>query len=754
MAIKNTQPDLLYVRSREDLLQYEDARMNSLLQAMANFYTTRNDQSTWGNFLRALAIELAKLDYAYSYDIVNSNPGYLTPPDIKRRWADPLYVSSNWPSPAQFDLAYKAMLVELIAAYRQGSTVAGIQAVIFAYTGINIQVQELYKDIGDGVFDQSDRNSIKVSVSVGANSLDQVTSLTQLQQIVQSLYGAIDLAKPAHVGLEFTTIFGADENIDCFISPAFVTQQQYATLTAAQQALYSLTGYALVNPPVFWEASTPTSNPVGLNTLLRDSNGNLQLATVAGVPGTSVPAWGMVSAVPTTDGGVTWTNISPAVSFLSLANGILTVTMGAGPFTPAFPKGQKVALTNLAGSFAVLNGQPLTVISSTPTTFTAAFAGAVVLSPPVSPPLSPPVSGPQAQGTVAYIPPSAVNPSAFKALPSALRLLYQQQYTNSNCSSTGINDTLRIFVRQVEASPQAPMLIQAPVLDIANPTTTVGAWGVLLAPTLSASQWAALPSIGFTVSNTAADGANATYTFNALAGGTAGAQLHEGMRVTIAGTTNGTRTLALTQAAPSVSQNNAVYTGTVTGGANNAFAGLTFTVSGFQTSSNNGSFPCVASNATMLVLANGASIMEIHAASAVARPFDATGKIQNVKLALSPPQKPSSGTFQIALAQTVAPAPEGAAAGLVTPTLQSAYALRGGQYVILQDASLAPLNSPALVPPPRWIGVVDQLQSPPAGFQLTGEVANWDITHPAGLVAPRLDQVWEITTDESFVFGL
>src|SRR5271157_3647205 len=163
MAINNN-PDLLYLRSREDLLQYEDARLNSLLQAMADFYTTRNDQSIWGNFLRALAIELSKLDYDYSYDIVNKDPSLLTPPDIRRRWAAPLYVSASFPSKQQFDAQFKLMLVQLLAAYRQGTTVQAIQDVIFAYTGIHIQVVEMYKQIGNGVYDQSDRNSISVTV--------------------------------------------------------------------------------------------------------------------------------------------------------------------------------------------------------------------------------------------------------------------------------------------------------------------------------------------------------------------------------------------------------------------------------------------------------------------------------------------------------------------------------------------------------------------------------------------------------------
>src|SRR5580658_4528523 len=214
MANPNNNPDLVYYKTRDDLLQYEDARFNSLIQALANFYSTRNDQSIWGNWLRALAQELGRIDYGYNYDIVGKDPSFLTPSDIRRRWAAPLYVSSSWPSPNQSDIAYKQMLVALIAAYRMGTTVAAIEAVIFAYTGLNIQVIELYKLIGNGVYDQSDRNAISVSINVGGTGTDPlstVTSLIQLQTIIQSLYNAIDLAKPAHVGLEFTTIFGEGE---------------------------------------------------------------------------------------------------------------------------------------------------------------------------------------------------------------------------------------------------------------------------------------------------------------------------------------------------------------------------------------------------------------------------------------------------------------------------------------------------------------------------------------------------------------
>jgi hypothetical protein len=657
MANKNNiPPDELYAKNRDDLLPFEDSRFNSLIQAVANYYTTRNDQSTWGNFLRALAQELGRLDYDYAYDIVGKNPAYLTPADVRRRWNDPLYVSANWPSPTQFDTAFKLMLIELISAYRMGSTVAGIQDVIFAYTGINIQVQELYKEIGNGVYDQSDRNAIKVSVSVGNNSLSEITTLTQLQQIVESLYGAIDLAKPAHVGLEFTTIFGEDENIDCFISPAYLTEQQFSVSTFPQQSLYSLTGYVLVNPPVFWQASTPTSNEFVLYTFLRDPNGNLQMVTTAGKPGLIQPTWNPLSGGTTIDGGITWTNISPAITNLSLITNVVTVTA-----TNVFTLGQQVTLIGITDpNFSFLNGETLSVLTSDGVTFTAAFNHTPNIPSAV-----------QTAGTVSYLPPASINLLTYNKLSPALQPLYQRQYTNVNCSSSGIEDTLRIFIRLVEQPPQNPMLIQAPVLDPTNPTTTIAAWGQMLSPTLSTAAWLALPTITFNITQTAADGANATYTFNALAGGP-GANLHEGMRVTIINCTNGT----------------------------------------------SGSPP--------------------------ASPFNTTGKIQDVFMLTS-----TSGTFQIPLAQTIAAAVE-TGSGITSPALPNAYALQGGQYVLLQDASLPPLDDPTLNPPTKWIEIIDQASNMP-----TGEVANWDITHPAGLVAPRLDQVWEISGgDESFIFGL
>ena len=59
-----------------------------------------------------------------------------------------------------------------------------------------------------------------------------------------------------------------------------------------------------------------------------------------------------------------------------------------------------------------------------------------------------------------------------------------------------------------------------------------------------------------------------------------------------------------------------VYTGTITGGGSNAFAGNRFTVAGFTTGANNGTFVCTASTTTTLTLNNSAGVAETHAATA------------------------------------------------------------------------------------------------------------------------------------------
>lgn len=70
-------------------------------------------------------------------------------------------------------------------------------------------------------------------------------------------------------------------------------------------------------------------------------------------------------------------------------------------------------------------------------------------------------------------------------------------------------------------------------------------------------------------------------------------------------------------AGSSGSPGTAVYTGTITGGGSNAFAGQSFTIAGFVVNTgNNGVFECTASSATTLTLTNPFAVAESHAATA------------------------------------------------------------------------------------------------------------------------------------------
>lgn len=212
-------PDISYQKQRMVLLPYEDARFNSLMSNVPNCYPFLTDYTLWGSALRVLAQELARLEYCFSYDVVSLDSQYLTPPDIKRRWAAPLQISSNYPQPSQMDLDYKNLLLGLLEAYPQGTTVSAIQQVIYAYTGETVPVVELYTEIGNGIIDDSDRNAISVSLNTSAiTPLSQQASANLLQTLAQSMVAAINQAMPAHVGLDYALTFGAAENAQTIIA--------------------------------------------------------------------------------------------------------------------------------------------------------------------------------------------------------------------------------------------------------------------------------------------------------------------------------------------------------------------------------------------------------------------------------------------------------------------------------------------------------------------------------------------------------
>jgi hypothetical protein len=77
-------------------------------------------------------------------------------------------------------------------------------------------------------------------------------------------------------------------------------------------------------------------------------------------------------------------------------------------------------------------------------------------------------------------------------------------------------------------------------------------------------------------------------------------------------------TFTLTQAA--ISGLAVTYSGTITGGDANAFAGLAIIVSGFANAGNNGTFSITSSSSTTLVVLNSSGVNETHAATALKAP--------------------------------------------------------------------------------------------------------------------------------------
>lgn len=228
MAKIISHPDVHYQRHPLEMLRYDDAIFRSLVSSVPNYYYGGGwDSTLYGTALRGVSSEQARLEFGYHYDMIARNPLGLTPADIRRRLADLLYVNKNYPGTTQFDTEYKQMLLDLRNAYRKGATVGAIGDVIRAYTGQTFYIEELFKLIGTPTIDESDRNALKISVHAGAESLryteqtraQLVNETERIKALTDDLYHAIDLAKPAHVGINLTTIFGLDENIGAFVSP-------------------------------------------------------------------------------------------------------------------------------------------------------------------------------------------------------------------------------------------------------------------------------------------------------------------------------------------------------------------------------------------------------------------------------------------------------------------------------------------------------------------------------------------------------
>ena len=205
------QADAVYAKSRTDLNQFEFAAFAALRSFVPNFFKDGRDDTMWGWHLRGIAAQMAKLDFQTHYLIHGADPAFLTPADLLRRYAKPLRLNRNYPGVSQLDADFKTMILKLLAAYRLGATSASIEGVIAAYTGESYKVQELFKEIG-AFYDQSDRNAIRIGVRLTQGE-GAITDVARVKDLVTDLYTAIDLAKPAHVGVNLTTVMEEDPDL-------------------------------------------------------------------------------------------------------------------------------------------------------------------------------------------------------------------------------------------------------------------------------------------------------------------------------------------------------------------------------------------------------------------------------------------------------------------------------------------------------------------------------------------------------------
>jgi hypothetical protein len=487
-----------------------------------------------------------------------------------------------------------------------------------------------------------------------------------LQQITNSLYGAIDLAKPAHVGLEFTTVFGADENVDCFISPRYLTAYQLATIPNSQQSYYSLIAYVLTESSILgWKPQTLYA----VGDIIQDTNGNIQMVTTGGVSGVSAPSWS------TTVQGVTQDN-------------------HASP--PAL-----VVWINI--------GTPQITIT------------------------------------------------AYNALPTGQQPNYQAYYQNLLCVGSGIDDILRIIIQQVEEPPFDPMLYQAPIFDVANPTTTLASFGRRMLAPLSQATWLSLTTL------TPAWNSGTTYSKGALIRGraypaTGSWVLYRALKKSTGQdpltataywtalpspsvyqayypSANGQYVLGIREWAPSVP----FYSGQllIDNNGNLQIATTPGTSSPVITMDTNQQNEVVVSNNVLTLKVTDTSAMGLVANTSLVTMlgFTFADFLNGQTLGVT---SFTSNTITMPFVHddyTSTSFAEGSATVRVGFSQTATTATHDGTVVWHY------LGANIYTDPAKWIQVVGNTNNP------TFEVSNWDVNHPMGLLAPRLDNVWEIAGD-------
>ena len=203
---KTVQADLAYLRPPVDMEPYELSAFAALRSFIPDYYRDGRDDTVWGLHLRGVAAMLARVNWKMQYNLVSRDPKYLNPADVLRQYGGPLELSRSYPGASQRDLDFSAMVQELLVAYRQGCRVSAIQDVLTAYTAQDITVVELFKKIGTTAT-AADRNALQVAFGLATTESQIVADPARARTLVTDLYTAIDLAKPAHVGINLTGVY-------------------------------------------------------------------------------------------------------------------------------------------------------------------------------------------------------------------------------------------------------------------------------------------------------------------------------------------------------------------------------------------------------------------------------------------------------------------------------------------------------------------------------------------------------------------
>jgi hypothetical protein len=325
---------------------------------------------------------------------------------------------------------------------------------------------------------------------------------------------------------------------------------------------------------VVWSGGAKWNTPSTpfFSTFLIDPNGNIQQLT-----GTAIP----ISTIQVTSGVLTITSSATLTSVLAIGDSVTFPTTG---MTATFLEGQTVTVTGVSGS-----------------TFTANFAHANY--------------GPTADtgniGSLDATPVSGALPPTWSTVVPAAGNFYQGGITvDGTVQWTNRGNPIENWGIANDGKAVTPAVGTSNVSWQANtfyslPGVIIDSNGNLQQVTAKGQSGSSTPTWATSVGNTTTDG---SVTWKMI-------QTAASMVWTPHTAYTPSTSLQLTSVANN-SGGHTVYTGIITGGASNAFAGTTFVIAGFTNGVNNGTYLCSASTGTTLTLVNALGTSETNLGSA------------------------------------------------------------------------------------------------------------------------------------------